>query len=457
MKKRVAIFLLTLLLILAFGLTGCNGNTGESKGGTGSKAPGKDEVFDLDGMKIRIASWWDPIPPDGTANEARQMEYDRMKALEKKYNCTFVGVVNGQGELNSMLDAAIMADEIFAEIIFMNNTDAKTRMMQNILLPVSDYFDLDDPMFNQSVNSMFRDSVSNKVYAFSTFEDVIESTIVFNKTIFDRFGLENPYDLVKNNQWTPEKFSELATKATRDGVSGFYGVTQNEALVMWIEALGGSIIKTVDGKYVSGLKDPKTLEALEFLYKMNNVTKNVYMPDPEASWDDTNKQFIAGKVAMASNSVNALASIKPNMTDQYGLLPYPKRADAADYINMASVHNVRVMQPNLDKELARKIAIVYQQMIAPLTDDKEENDRITRSGYEEICWDNESVDLCMELLRKPTKLFEHISAASSVWFEDMNPALANALRGENTIAAAVAAINDKYQTVLDETNATMAK
>ena len=73
-------------------------------------------------------------------------------------------------------------------------------------------FDLSAPWFDQNATEAF--SVSNKVY-FTTgditiLNKVCTPSILFNKDMVDKYNLENPYELVRNHEWTFDKMVEMA-------------------------------------------------------------------------------------------------------------------------------------------------------------------------------------------------------------------------------------------------------
>ena len=77
--------------------------------------------------------------------------------------------------------------------------------------------------------------------------------LVFNKDMIDTYALENPYDLVNNNEWTIDKLQEMARKVTADTdePSGFdyndtYGFLVNDNFILSMYIAAGQRLTSKD-------------------------------------------------------------------------------------------------------------------------------------------------------------------------------------------------------------------
>jgi hypothetical protein len=94
----------------------------------------------------------------------------------------------------------------------------------------------------------------------------------FNNTLLEARGLESPYDLVKNNQWTIEKFATMIKdtyedrngdgKADSGDIYGFINATTSKS-DSWFYALGYRLSEKVGDEVVSYVNDAKIQEYVD--------------------------------------------------------------------------------------------------------------------------------------------------------------------------------------------------
>ncbi len=139
----------------------------------------------------------------------------------------------------------------------------------------------------------------------------------YNKTLFEANSLPDIYELYLAGEWTWEKATEIAIKATMDidgdGVNDQWGITN---LNMWNVAAsnGAAIVSTAaDGKLIFTGDDPAYYEALEQF--RNWHAAGVVSPS------DT---FATGNVAMTLDLAGTgFTRLMDNMTDEWVLVPFP--------------------------------------------------------------------------------------------------------------------------------------
>ncbi len=119
----------------------------------------------------------------------------------------------------------------------------------------------------------------------------------YNTKMFEKEGLQPP-----KRDWTKDDFLKLAhqlTKRTASGETAVFGfgfaVQYFSGTMPWMFANGTNILSEDWTK--SNLKDPRVLEALQFLQDL--VWKYKVSPKPPASHADIYSLMAAGKIAMA--------------------------------------------------------------------------------------------------------------------------------------------------------------
>ncbi len=146
---------------------------------------------------------------------------------------------------------------------------------------------------------------------------------IYNKDMFEREGLEDPYELYLAGEWTWDKVTQLAKQLTKDtdgdGVIDQFGIESihGHAAPALMISNGGNVMQLDDNGNMQYVMDQRpALEALQQIYEWNQVD-NV-MGGGEAD-------FIAGKVGLSMlRSVHGLIAIKDQMEDRYGLVPNPR-------------------------------------------------------------------------------------------------------------------------------------
>ncbi len=108
-----------------------------------------------------------------------------------------------------------------------------------------------------------RDSltVNGKLYFMTSDADTTRfdsiRSLYFNKEMIEQNGLENPYDLVDNNQWTVDKFTEMCTSVIvdKDG-DGQMTDADQYGWIGYGEIMGDLLMCGMGAKYIT--KDPDT-------------------------------------------------------------------------------------------------------------------------------------------------------------------------------------------------------
>ncbi len=275
MKKKLAALLLAVLMVLTMTACGDSGNSGESAGGSGN-ASGTIRVAlwdnnQLAGLK-EIADAW-------TQQSGIQVEF----------------TVMDWGSYWTMLEAGVSGGEM-PDVFWMHSNNADKYMGAGVLLNLNDYIAADE---NTDLSNYFEGitalySQNGNQYALPKDHDTI--AIVYNKAIFDKYGVAYPTD-----DWTWEDFAakaqEISEKGAADGIYGTYCNTGSNQDTWYniIYSFGGKVIS--DDKKTSGFDDPNTLKAMKFV--ADEILPACPTPDSMASTGgDT--MFLSGLIGMVS-------------------------------------------------------------------------------------------------------------------------------------------------------------
>lgn len=144
--------------------------------------------------------------------------------------------------------------------------------------------------------------------------------IFYNKTMFDKAGLEDPLALAAKGEWDMDKFREVSKALTEanDGAWGFefkdgqgYDSRIMHALMPPIRAYGGDA--WADGE--CGFDDPEAVAAVQLLHDMVFKDKSIVPPGEQGD-------YFSGGSAMTINQISR-ASKMPEAGFEWGIAPLP--------------------------------------------------------------------------------------------------------------------------------------
>lgn len=242
----------------------------------------------------------------------------RIDDAKEKFNIgEIVWEKSGWDEAGEIALNRIMADDSDYDVYILREFDAIGMMAKGSLFPVSDilpssYFENIHPQTKKLVEKM---EYNGKHYSFSNyFRYKTVNGFFFNLDIIEEAGLENPYDLYEDGEWTWEKFADMAEKLTQDtdndGEVDQWGI-DNLPYDRLVYSNGASIIEKVDGEYKVVIDSEESLETFEFMTDINDIIGG--------EW--SNELFVNGQAAF---STGELFHLDKSFEFEYGVLPFPK-------------------------------------------------------------------------------------------------------------------------------------
>lgn len=166
--------------------------------------------------------------------------------------------------------------------------------------------------------------------------------VLFNKVLFEDFALNNPYDLVYENQWTIDRYIEMVKKCSNDidgdgqwtskDMYGFVG--QPRDLYTYMVGCGISIVSKNEDDFLEySLYNDRSVtvynKIAEIMFDdtlMINPGRvvNEYGGDGLAVWRASREEWFAGdRILFYVAGINSVTELR-NMESPFGVLPMPK-------------------------------------------------------------------------------------------------------------------------------------
>ena len=244
------------------------------------------------------------------------------------------------------------------------------------------YANLDNPWWYQNVRRdlNFGDKIYVMVGDYNFHALKASGAIAFNKTIMDELELEYPYQLVKDGEWTIDKFIEYVKAGQKDlngdGIIkpeddrlGFSGWKWEMIPAMFVGMGGSPVSKDDDNLPTLNINNERTFNVIDKLIELYD--------DGNGAWDGgntygvANTMFKESRLLFQDTTLTALPGLR-NLDDDFGALPYPKLdEDQEDYysriVNFSSLTYIPVTNQKLELTSAvlEYMAYISHQNLIP--------------------------------------------------------------------------------------------
>lgn len=366
--------------------------------------------MDLGGRKIRFKSALSHYyvyadNPDDTSNETLAV-IEAIKSIEKDYNCEIIVEPAARyDDLEAALITAKASGDTYCDIyegMPYSHFDAANVYAYDVILP------LDDPSISDIIkwdtNPWLPASELGYLYGHqygahflrANNGDVIRSVFVFNKELAEQYDLGNIYELVRNNEWTFDKFEEICAQivSRSDGtIIPFTSGLEQIIIPQLVLGNNGTFAESDGlGYNFTGMSD-NTLEALNYAY---NLVNKGYFKYTGTDFYDSKAVFYA----TIYNEVKHFVQGVGNLPFEAGIVPGPMGPKADDYCTTTYSAAMYHVMKGIEKPeevaavlvalanrltLAKEQAVVYQSMYG--IPDKDSIEMF------EIMFDNYKVDI----------------------------------------------------------------
>ncbi len=302
-------------------------------------------------------------------DEAKKIVVEK---IESDYNCTI------SGEMTSAVYGSSVAELVKNQVtsglhhydmVFDTLGNAPALALSDMILDLNSVstIDLSDPWWDQ--NAVKDLSIGGKVYFvngdINTYDDQGTWCVLFNKTLKTKLGVEEDfYQLVRDDQWTYDKFVEICMRnitydSTGDGVLDEFDTWAfgTESYNVYIQLVGAGLkIAEKDGDdlpYLTVSDIPEqTYNLLADVLDFYNRPETVLVANTEPYISKgyhnvfeatVHKSFIEGRELFYMCGLMNCPSFR-QMEDEFGILPIPKYYDTQDrYYHTISSYNSTVL------------------------------------------------------------------------------------------------------------------
>jgi len=316
----------------------------------------------------------------------------RNAVLAEKYGVEIVndniskfGSITGSGTGFSTIYNDYMSGEGAYDAASIGAYDIATLSYSGYLHDLNDtpYLNLSKSYWDQKANQDM--TIGGKMYyttgdiAFN--DNVCTMAILFNKDMVDEYALDDPYELVRDGDWTLENFARLGKAVSedinQDGVfdeKDKYGIlTWNDAWMGMLAAAGEKICTVNDnGEIELSLYNERVVNLFdryrELAYDQSHCFSYQYDANtgtvPSTSAWDANRDamFNESRVLFYMQTMGAVERYRDSETN-FGILPYPKMdAEQEEYGHSISAYHVQfICVPEMAKDYERS-GIVLEEL-----------------------------------------------------------------------------------------------
>ncbi|MBO4950249.1 MAG: extracellular solute-binding protein [Clostridia bacterium] len=354
MKLKITALLLALLMA-AFVFTSCDKET-EKDVDFEISVSDTDylkhiEIEDMEGYTFRILtrpgeSWvTDQVVEEETGDIINDAVYRRNETVKSLFNIDITAIESSTDSSADALNNILAGDDEY-DVIFPHARTAFTYALQNSLVNFHDVktIDLSKEWWAQDI--IENCSINNHLYVLdgdiSTKRLYFAYTIFFNKDIFDELGLDYPYQLVKNGEWTFDTFAKYVKMGAKDlngdGLMnekddqyGYYAIDWFGPFSVMYS--GGTRIYTKNERGIPQLtlNSAKTTQIFSKFFGLTS-TEDVFMRLDQVRIPSSDL-FRDGRAMFADKSLGDAKSLR-DMASEFGILPFPKFSEDDDYASL---------------------------------------------------------------------------------------------------------------------------
>lgn len=401
MKKLFA-FLLAALLGAA--LIGCGGNPAETtapSAGLIETVPAEDALGipttgDFGNVDFRILSAGNTAHEEFTYDEESSLplenaRYKHKAKVEEDYNVNIeqdieVAYSSGGGPGFLAISKQITSGDCDYDLALIAGYDVSVLAYNGYLYDLNAVPGIDLTKNWWDRNAV--ESLSIRDVTFFTTGEITTSdndyafVTIFNKKLVDDYQLEDPYELVHNNEWTIEKMASMAKMIGEDlNQDGLMNLEDRVGLMVWDDSVVGIVNAAgercctigEDGELKLTIYNETTLAALEAYYDIAYDDAHALRYQRLVTTQAEERAFWKGDHALFWLTWMGHVPALREMESDFGILPMPKLApeQASYHSTIAPYHSQYICVPLIQNDVERTgiiteaLAYYGKQIVTP--------------------------------------------------------------------------------------------
>lgn len=321
-----------------------------------------EKITNLGGVTIKLASPWNEWKVTSGSPPMQVLAAEALTKISKDYNCKIEVVNVIPSTFQSDIITNFAAGKVYADIF----------ETQGNIIPFAPYtmnvskvasLELSRNGWNKFIgSSTIHKNVQYGVGFMMTQNLAISQAIMmFNKTLADQYKLPDMYSLVKNKQWTWDKFKELSKSIyDKTGRKTRGMVVQHDSQIEYLLHTNNIslLAKTGGGQYYFNYNDNKLISGIQFWSDYAKAGYILGVTGPEDYGASESKEFMARKsLFYLGDYICTSSQLNPYMEDVYGVLPLPKGPAASDYVSVNNTKYFCLTKDNKNIEAAGKVLV----------------------------------------------------------------------------------------------------
>lgn len=171
--------------------------------------------------------------------------------------------------------------------------------------------------------------------SFNIVDDDVTFVMMFNKKLQSEYRVENPYETVKNNEWTLDKFNSIISGLSNDNGDGVWDEHDTYGFST-PSSIGNTFFYGAGLQYVRNSRSMEapelalTASDMDIALNVLNLARQIvhennssYIAAP-GSESKSCGIFVEGRSLYYVEAASYLRSLNKNMDSEYGVIPIPK-------------------------------------------------------------------------------------------------------------------------------------
>ena len=366
MSKKLLVLLLCGVMLIAMLASCVNADEGNASDGAATEeeshwvSPDLAPNSDLKGKELVILSNRDDDvgPEENSSDPLEDAVYRRNDMIENYYGIEINGIViDSYIDLGEAVKRDVTAGTGEYHLVYQHMVNAATTLaLGNNLYKLNELEDVnfDQPWWDQDCKNgfMIGDSMLLACGDLLPSTNVITAAIIFNKDLFDEYGLEYPYDDAREGTWTIDDMLELTKDRTKDlngdgkvaYTDDFYGLVGWSLDCDYNFFFGaGCTLFSFDEDHlpVYNANTDRLQQVYDKIYELIvtqqsfHVTVAEYLANNSMYAEPANV-FKDGRALMFAGYLSGAIGLR-DMEDDFGILPQPKYDEKQeDYLSFVN-------------------------------------------------------------------------------------------------------------------------